>query len=92
GRIWPSGRGMPRPWLGRRGCLREGCAPGGPGTRRACTDADHQRGCVARRGPGAVGNGGIVAYGARSPVPRLGAEHAQTLISVLLKQIQLQKP
>ncbi|HEX8243684.1 MAG TPA: hypothetical protein VF541_09315, partial [Longimicrobium sp.] len=35
---------------------------------------------MARRGPGAVGNGGIVAYGARSPVWRLGAKHAQAII------------
>jgi hypothetical protein len=33
---------------------------------------------MARRGPGAVGNGSIVAYGARSPVWRLSAKHAQT--------------
>jgi len=32
-------------------------------------------------GPGAVGNGGIVAYGARSPVRRPGAEHARTRCS-----------
>jgi len=29
-----------------------------------------------RRGPGAVGNSRIVAYGARSPVWRLSAKHA----------------
>jgi hypothetical protein len=32
------------------------------------------------RDPAAVGNGGIVAYGARSPVWRLGAKHAQALL------------
>jgi histidinol-phosphate aminotransferase len=34
----------------------------------------------ARRGPGAVGNGRIVAYGARSPVRRPSAEHARSLL------------
>ena len=61
------------------GTVREGCAPGGPGTRRACADADESRRCLARRGPGAVGNSRIVAYRARSPVWRLGAKHAQAL-------------
>ncbi|HEU4562782.1 MAG TPA: hypothetical protein VFS20_33440 [Longimicrobium sp.] len=32
-----------------------------------------------RRWPGAVGHGGIVPYGARSPVWRLGAKHARIL-------------
>jgi len=58
---------------------REGCAPGGPGTRRTArtvTSAEIGAG-AGRRGPGAVGNGGIVAYGARSPAPRQRG-HAQS--------------
>jgi TrmH family RNA methyltransferase len=35
---------------------------------------------VARRGPGAVGHGGIVAYGARSPARSAAEGHAQTLL------------
>jgi len=59
--------------------LREGCAPAGPGTRRtACAGLSAGREVQAgRRGPGDVGNGGIVAYGARSPAPRQRG-HART--------------
>jgi hypothetical protein len=37
-----------------------------------------------RRRPGAVGNGGFVAYRARSPLWRPGAKHAQAPPSPLL--------
>ncbi len=59
--------------------MREGCAPGGPGTRRTAPRGGGGRedARAGRRGPGAVGNGGIVAYGARSPFARLGAQPAQ---------------
>ena len=58
---------------------REGCAPGGPGRRRRVREGGRRpgRSLTRRRWPGAVGHGGIVPYGARSPVRRLGAEHAQ---------------
>jgi len=38
----------------------------------------YRREPFARRWPGAVGNGGIVAYGARSPLWRPGARHARS--------------
>src|SRR3954463_2220362 len=47
------------------------------GTPPRCRDAAGSHRQRARRGPGGVGNGRIVAYGARSPVWRLGAKHAQ---------------
>ena len=58
----------------RGGATREGCAPGGPGTRRT---AMHRRlvgdeAGAGRRGPGCVGHSGIVPYAARSPAPRSG--------------------
>src|SRR5215218_10062646 len=73
--------------------LREGCAPGGPGRRRACSPAEVQHEGVARRWPGAVGNSRIVAYGARSPLWRLGAKHAQTLsLAVVVRRRSALRP
>ncbi len=61
---------------------REGCAPGGPGTRRG--EWADERGKArapgrhrSRRGPGAVRHGGIVPYGARSPARSAAEGHAQ---------------
>ena len=54
----------------RAGTRRGGGADGG-GRGRAPAE-------TSPPGPGAVGNGGFVAYGARSPVWRLGAKHAQS--------------
>jgi len=68
--------------IARGAHLREGCAPEGPGRRRARIDAEESHACPARRWPGAVGNSCIVAYGARSPVWRLSAKHAQTRGSI----------
>jgi hypothetical protein len=74
-------RWLPRPLIRpENGALREGCAPGGPGRRRACRDAEDAGRRVARRWRGAVGNSGIVAYRARSPVARPSAQHAQTVV------------
>ena len=53
--------------------------PGGPGHRRARAKATGSLRSPARRGPGAVGHSRIVPYGARSPVRRLSAEHAQRM-------------
>ncbi len=63
----------------KRPHAREGCAPGGPGTRRTAVRHPVRRddAGAGRRGPGCVGHGGIVPYAARSPVRRLGAEHAR---------------
>jgi len=44
----------------------------------ACVVASSGADAWRRRWPGAVGHGGIVPYGARSPVGRLSAQHAQT--------------
>jgi len=62
-----------RPWE-----MREGCAPGGPGRRRARRSVGIA-GRRARRWPGAVGNGGIVAYRARSPARSAAEGHARPL-------------
>jgi hypothetical protein len=76
GGSWGTGRAMQL----SEAHVREGCAPGGPGRRRARRVSDGARGSPARRWPGAVGNGGIVAYRARSPVRRPSAEHAQSAV------------
>jgi hypothetical protein len=46
-----------------------------PRIARSSTDEGEPR---ARRGPGAVGNGGIVAYRARSPARSAAEGHART--------------
>jgi len=57
--------------------LREGFAPGGPRRRRARVDVSGARPALARRRLGAGGNGGIVAYGARSPARSAAEGHAR---------------
>ena len=59
--------------LGTYATSREGCAPAGPRTRRAGTQPYR---VPALRGLGAVGNGCIVAYGARSPTRSAAEGHA----------------
>jgi hypothetical protein len=56
---------------------RDGMRARRAGTPPRRTGAAESSRVESRRGPGAVGHGGIVPYGARSPVPSPGEEHAQ---------------
>ena len=59
-----------------RTCVRD-ARPEGRDGGGACTVMSDRDEGWRRRWPGAVGHGGIVPYGARSPVPRPSAVHAQ---------------
>ena len=79
----PSGPGQNHP--------REGCAPGGPGRRRRVRGNRDASDTWRRRWPGAVGNSGIVAYGARSPLWRPSAKHAQVPQFIPVRQTTEQR-
>ena len=83
-------RGQPRIRSGGNATMREGFAPAGPRHRRARTDVAERRETLARRGLGAVGNGRIVAYGARSPARSAAEGHAQNRSSPLRLPLRLQ--
>ena len=73
---------------------REGCAPAGP---RARSGRARQYRAPVRRGLGAVGNGRIVAYGARSPTRSAAEGHAHLrssscLVPAMPGQVRLAPP
>jgi len=72
-RFQPPGAGCRTPWV----CVRDARPEGRDGGGARERNRSWRRSVARRRWPGAVGHGGIVPYGARSPVPRLGAEHAR---------------
>jgi len=77
------GPGDPRCGWGEERCVRdarpEGREPAGR-PRRHVRGREEAAAEMDPPGPGAVGHGGIVPYGARSPVGRLGAQHARALL------------
>src|SRR3954466_10538157 len=56
-------------------CVRD-ARPEGRDAAALERSQEDQPGCLARRWPGAVGNGGIVAYRARSPARSAAEGHA----------------
>ena len=89
--------GSPRRRTSRRSSRRFQPAGRCRGSARCVRDARPEgRDCGGRRfarsRPGAVGHGGIVPYGARSPVRRPGAEHAQGKSSARVRECESNPP